>query len=72
MLRELLELNARFPIAKVAIDGQGQIGVTAQVAFTRLSPEALREAIGAVLNAARVANKLVVGSPPSSTPQLQH
>lgn len=71
MLRQLLELNGQLAIAKVALDAQGYLGVVAQIAFSRLSPESLKEAVGAVMTGAQQIQSLL-GIAPAGTPQIQH
>ena len=73
MLRELLELNGRLAIAKVALDADGRLGVSAQVAFGRLSPQALNEAFGAVISGAReLRERLKIIPPSQETPSTRH
>ncbi len=72
MMRQLLELNGRLAIAKVALSGS-DLGVIAQVTYNRLSPESLREAIAAVFAGAKEVRALLgVSSPNPSMPPIQH
>jgi hypothetical protein len=67
MMKQLLELNGRLAIAKVALTEGNEVVVTAQIAFGRLSADSLKEAVGAVLAGARKVRELL-GIPAAGVP----
>lgn len=73
MLHKLLTLNTALPVAKVAIDDENNIAVTAQVSLARLSADTLKEAIAAVVQGARQA-RTILGIPQAgeAPPTITH